>query len=336
MNRIQAMLPTQPRTDSWKRACQREILALEEMWKARLFLFKHNSSAKIRRWQESRRATQAVPLFSRFSSLPAEIRLRIWSLALSTPQIIVIETVRLQRSVYGFESLVPRTPFLRVDKESRHEATKVQRSLSVSRESSSFKNPRRSMRIIVNLNVDILWFQDNICSLYAMRLSSAIEFEGTYRIKNIAISWKKWQRCFETTDLGWHHWDFYQILLAIQLNGVQDISLVVGDTTGHHRRGLRFVAAERQPIEASKGMGFLNAFDVDDRSSYDDFQAVIAGFTRKIHTAVVAAKRDRNPSILYQEFPWANRILHNWYDSMTQWDENWILPTFQFVEVRWE
>ncbi|CZT09966.1 uncharacterized protein RAG0_14565 [Rhynchosporium agropyri] len=317
-----------------------ELNTSKQIRESRRFLSKHKTSTILRRKQELEAATETDILFSKFQFLPAEIRLRIWGLTIYTPQIIVLEVLRLGRSKFGYKSVIPHGALSGINSESRFEAKKVQTKIGIAWQSTRARHTTLITTFITNTEIDIIWFQENIAPT-SDSLSVALSFEWDRDleiipgpIRNIAISSDKWEAVFKISHVAHNVAKFYTHLVALITAGVENISIVVGDNTAHNRRGMQFVAAEGRPSYTREWRNIMEVFQLEDLSTYVELQCAIAAFLAQLYSTLVAAKRNGTKHILRQQFPWMALPLVD-MDKAMEGCEDLIIPTFRFVEIRW-
>jgi hypothetical protein len=107
------------------------------------------------------------PSFPLFQALPTELRLKIWTIVLSTPRTITIACEKPPftrgriRAAQGFKSNLPTPTLLHVCRESRAEALNIYKShFKTSRSNDTYISARNS--IYVSFAQDVLRFEDTM------------------------------------------------------------------------------------------------------------------------------------------------------------------------------
>lgn len=127
-------------------------------------------------------STKPAPIFTLFSSLPTELRLKIYGIALHTPRTITITCDRPPfkrgriRTSQSFRSNQPTPALLHVSQESRHEALEVYKPyFKTSRINNTYVSARNS--IYVSFLQDTLKFEDSM-----LQFLSETEVRGIQRL----------------------------------------------------------------------------------------------------------------------------------------------------------
>ena len=261
--------------------------------------------------EELLKASTALPEFEKSPQLPTELRIRIWTLALWTPQVIAIARL-VSEYPLEFTAVNPHSPLLAVNRESRHEALKSQSLVTI--RIPEFLS-RKEFIFRANLDIDIFWIHGYLGYLEAiypgMRhslLESEYDLLSTItRTKvdsedkskhskltasgTVAVSWEACVNLFKRveeqrnmlTSFGFDN---------LTVSGICEVLLIIGSNIAPNRRDIRFVPAKKIPNMTHHWKEFLSFFHLDVRSPLDAVENAINAYVNAQHAEFVVAYHD--------------------------------------------